>query len=94
MQTVELVSPELTESIILTPASDIEAAPELEPEPAQLLDIKFDVLDSAAGALGQADLDSFWDEALTPAEESASAGNALSFEQALKLGLVPKEEKK
>ena len=94
MQTVELVSPELSEPIILTPASDIEAAPKLETEPTELLDIKFDVLDSTAGALGEADLDSFWDEALSSSEESVSAGNALSFEQALKLGLVSKEDKK
>jgi len=66
------------------------------PEPAQpTIDIKADVLDAAAKDLKTADLDSFWDEAATQTEGGEETkGNALSFEQAVKLGLVPKEEEK
>jgi CheY-like chemotaxis protein/predicted regulator of Ras-like GTPase activity (Roadblock/LC7/MglB family) len=66
-----------------------------EPEPAlPVLDIRTDVLDAAATSLNELDLDSFWDEAVSEVESAATRGSALSFEQALKLGLVPKEEQK
>jgi ActR/RegA family two-component response regulator len=95
--TMEIVSPELPEPIVLTPASDLqfEPAPAAEPEPAQVLDIKFETLDSAAGDLAGADVDSFWEGALAETEGAEnSRGNEISFEQALKLGLVPKEDQK
>jgi len=88
--TIELTSPELPEPIVLTHSPDLE--PIIEPEPAQpAIEIRAEVLDAAAGQLAQADLDSFWDEALTQPATEGATGNALSFEQALKLGLVPKE---
>ncbi len=93
-QTIEIVSPDLPEPIVLAPATDLMLEPEPEPEPVEALDIQSATLDAAAAAgdMAQTDLDSFWDE--TPAEgEAASSGNALSFDQALKLGLVPKEDK-
>jgi CheY-like chemotaxis protein len=66
------------------------------PEPAEpVIEIKADVLDAASKSLTTADLDSFWDEAATQTEGGEETkGNALSFEQAVKLGLVPKEEEK
>jgi len=95
--TIEIVSPELPEPIVLTPSSGLqfEPAPALEPEPAQVLDIKFETLDTAANDLAGADVDSFWDSALAEtADGENTRGNEISFEQALKLGLVPKEEQK
>ncbi len=91
---IEIVSPELPEPIVLTPAANLAPIPAPELEPAQpTLQIRTEELDSAANALAQTDLDSFWDEALTKAESPAStSGNALTFDQALKLGLVPKKE--
>jgi len=90
-QAIEVTSPELPEPIVFASVHVPEPAP--EPEPAQpAIDIRSEVLDAAAGSLAQADLDSFWDEALTQTENEGTKGNALSFEQALKLGLVPKED--
>lgn len=88
---IELTSPELPEPIVLAAAHVPEPQP--APEPAQpAVEIRAEVLDAAAGSVQQADLDSFWDEALTQTEGESTTGNALSFEQALKLGLVPKED--
>jgi len=64
-----------------------------EPEPTEVLDIKSEELDAASKSLNTSDLDSFWDEATTEGEGGSSRANALSFEQATKLGLVPKENK-
>jgi hypothetical protein len=94
--TFEITSPDLPEPIVLTPASDLvlEPQPTPEPEPVQVLDINFDTLGTAP-ALANADLDSFWDDALTDSGSSGqSVGNELSFEQALQLGLVAKDESK
>ncbi|MBI3244647.1 MAG: response regulator [Chloroflexi bacterium] len=64
-----------------------------EPEPLEpMLDIQDEVLNAAAGSFGELDLDSFWDSAASEVESGATRGSALSFEQALKLGLVTKEE--
>jgi CheY-like chemotaxis protein len=69
--------------------------PLFTPEPASsdVLDIKFEELDAVSKSLNSNDLDSFWDEATTQGEGGSSRANALSFEQATKLGLVPKENK-
>lgn len=64
-----------------------------EPEPTEVLDIKSEELDAASKSLNTSDLDSFWDDATTEGEGGSSRANALSFEQATKLGLVPKENK-
>jgi hypothetical protein len=93
--TLEFTSPDLPEPIVLTPASDLvlEPAPVPELEPVPVLDINFDVLSATANTVANADLDSFWDDALSTAEApQKSHGNALSFEQALQLGLVPKDK--
>jgi CheY-like chemotaxis protein len=95
--TFEFTSPDLPEPIVLTPATDLvlEPQPVAEAEPVQVLDINFDTLGASANNASTADLDSFWDDALTEPEKPAgSSGNELSFEQALQLGLVPKEEPK
>lgn len=94
--TFEITSPDLPEPIVLTPASDLvlEPQPEPEPEPIQVLDINFDTLGTAAPALASADLDSFWDDAFSQnANPNSSKGNEISFEDALKLGLVSNEDK-
>ncbi len=89
----------VTETIIIPiPESEpmVLPSPHLpvpEPEPAlPVLDIRTDVLDAAATSLNELDLDSFWDSAASEVESAATRGSALSFEQALKLGLVHKEE--
>ena len=67
----------------------------LTPPAEPAIEIKADVLDAASKSLSTADLDSFWDEATTQTEGGEETrGNALSFEQAVKLGLVPKQEGK
>ena len=94
--TFEITSPDLPEPIVLTPATDLVLEPPPpEPEPVQLLDINFETLGDKAEAVASADLDSFWDDALTKQDKPAeSHGNEISFEQALQLGLVPKTEPK
>jgi CheY-like chemotaxis protein len=95
LPTYEISSPDLPEPIVLEPASDLILDPEPIPEPVEVLNIQTENLDAASSIFNQAELDSFWDA--TPSEPvaaPASGGNALSFEQALKLGLVPKEDKK
>jgi CheY-like chemotaxis protein len=97
-QPIEITSPDLLEPIILAPSVEmLEAAPiaPVEPAPVEpVMEIRADVLDAAAGNTAATDLDSFWDQALSETEgDSGTQGNALSFEQALKLGLTPKEDK-
>ncbi len=90
-ETITISIPE-AEPMILSAVAHAPV-PVPEPEPAQpVLDIKDDVLNAAAGSLGEQDLDSFWDSAAAEVESGATRGSALSFEQALKLGLGPKEE--
>lgn len=91
--TLEFTSPDLPEPIVLTPAHDfvLASTPPLELTP--VLDINFDVLSATAKSVADADLDSFWDEALTqPGKPQKSQGNDLSFDQALQLGLVPQDD--
>jgi hypothetical protein len=95
MPTYELSSPDLPEPIMLEPASDLILEPEPVPEPVEALDIQHETLEAAVVSFNQADLDSFWDA--TPSDSPTtptSSGNALSFDQAIKLGLVPKEDNK
>lgn len=73
------------------PVASSSPPPIYIPEPAEVLDIKFEELDAASKSLNTNDLDSFWDEANTQSEGGSARANALSFEQATKLGLVPKE---
>jgi CheY-like chemotaxis protein len=73
------------------PVASSSPPPLYAPEPAEVLDIKSEELDAASKALSTNDLDSFWDEATTEGEGGSARANALSFEQATKLGLVPKE---
>jgi CheY-like chemotaxis protein len=93
-QTIELVSPDLPEPIVLETTADFILEPEPAPEPVDALNIQFETLDAAAGDINHADLDSFWDETSSEGETAATSGNALSFDQALKLGLVPKDDNK
>jgi CheY-like chemotaxis protein len=95
--TFEITSPDLPEPIVLIPAADLvlEPQPQPEPEPVQVLDINFDTLGTSAPALAATDLDSFWDDALTGSPQANnSKGNEISFEDAMKLGLVSNDEKK
>ncbi|MBI5080221.1 MAG: hypothetical protein HZB17_02800 [Chloroflexi bacterium] len=73
------------------PVASSSPPPIYTSEPAEVLDIKFEELDAASKSLSTNDLDSFWDEATTEGEGGSARANALSFEQATKLGLVPKE---
>lgn len=73
------------------PVASAAPPPIYTSEPAEVLDIKFEELDAASKSLSTNDLDSFWDEANTQSEGGSARANALSFEQATKLGLVPKE---
>ncbi len=68
-------------------------APEQTPAVAAtaVKDLRPDVLDAAAGKHTQQDLDSFWNDAAAQIESGEGQANALSFEQAVKLGLVPKK---
>jgi DNA-binding response OmpR family regulator len=98
-QTIEITSPDLAEPIVLTSsaAEMLEAQPMAAAEPAPMepaIEINAEVLDAAAGNVAAADLDSFWDQAMSePDGAGGTQGNALSFEQALKLGLTPKDDK-
>ncbi|MBI3177151.1 MAG: response regulator [Chloroflexi bacterium] len=71
------------------PAPAGKPAPAPEPLPA-LHDEK---LDAAARKLNQQDLDAFWTDAATQVKAVESSGNALTFEQARKLGLVDNQTK-
>jgi CheY-like chemotaxis protein len=93
--TYELSSPDLPEPIMLEPASDLILEPEPAPEPVEALDIQHETLEAAVGSFDQADLDLFWDAAPSETQTTpSSSGNALSFDQAIKLGLVPKDDNK
>jgi CheY-like chemotaxis protein len=85
------------------PASPASPAPVPEPAPAPvavaleppkpLTEEELKALDEAAKKVSSQAADSFWDEALAEAEATDVRPDALSWEQAEKLGLVPKKEK-
>jgi DNA-binding response OmpR family regulator len=79
-------------------AADIPLERMIAPAPAPVempaaavKELRPDALDAAAGQHTQQDLDSFWQDAAAQIEGGEGQANALSFEQAVKLGLVPKK---
>lgn len=61
------------------------------PPPKPLTEAELKALDAAAAKLKTADANSFWDTALAEAESDSVRADALSWEQAEKLGLLPKK---
>ncbi len=76
-----------------TPAAAPAPAGKPAPAPEPLPTLHDEKLDAAARELNQQDLDAFWTDAATQVEAVESSGNALSFEQARKLGLVDNPSK-
>jgi two-component system response regulator (stage 0 sporulation protein F) len=80
-----------------TPRPAPPPRPEPEPEPAPaaparpLTEEELKALDEALNKVKVADANSFWDSLAEETEASGSGSNALSFEEAEKLGLVPKK---
>jgi hypothetical protein len=63
------------------------------PPPKPLTEAELKALDAAAAKLKTADANSFWDTALAEAESDSVRADALSWEQAEKLGLLPSAKK-
>jgi hypothetical protein len=61
------------------------------PPPKPLTEAELTALDDAAKKAKAADANSFWDIALADAESQSARADALSWEQAEKLGLLPKK---
>ncbi len=76
---------------VTEPAQTPAAAPAPAPEPLPAL--RDEKLDAAARELNQQELDAFWSDAATQVKAVESSGNALTFEQARKLGLVDNPSK-
>jgi len=76
-----------------TPAAAPAPAGKPAPAPEPLPALHDEKLDAAARELDQQDLDAFWTDAATQVKAVESSGNALSFEQARKLGLVDNQSK-
>jgi len=72
------------------PAPTPEPPPELPARPLTPEEIR--ALDEAAQKVAAADANSFWEAVLADAEVGGVRPDALSWEQAQKLGLVPKGE--
>ncbi len=77
--------PELDEPV--TPAWEAEERPEVEP-----IELDFEVLEEASEITQKMNVQAFWTEALEESKTVEIDSNALSYEQALKLGLVDSEE--
>lgn len=88
-----------------TPAAEAEAAPEVaqaqvEPEPAPPTEDELPGLQALEELLGKVEtvvpaavnLDDFWEQAAAGESKTAANGDALTYEQALKLGLLPDED--
>ncbi len=73
------------------PKPVLEPAPVLEVSGPPLTEAELKVLDEAAKKVSGQDATSFWDSVLTETEATDVRPDALSFEQAEKLGLVPKK---
>ncbi len=76
----------------VAPAS-AEPKPEPEPEPEDLpIDAELDALFSKPAAVKSSDADAFWESSSQKAASpSVASGDALSYDQALQLGLAPPE---
>lgn len=77
-------------------AAALAATPVMEPRPPQppaepAIAIEATALDAAAKDVMKQDVDAFWNDAVASTDGGDTRGNALSFEQALKLGLIPKD---
>ena len=69
------------------PAWEPEEKPEVEP-----IELDFEVLEEASEITQKMNAKAFWTEALEESKTEEIDSHALSYEQALKLGLVPSEE--
>lgn len=62
-----------------------------QPSPKSLTEAELKALEAALSQAKSSDANSFWDTALAEAEEESIRADALSWEQAEKLGLLPKK---
>lgn len=100
------IMPEVAAPQPVTPVEEetaaVEPAVKAEPEPVVPTEEELPALQALEELLGKAEtaapaavnLDDFWEQATSGESKTAANGDALTYEQALKLGLLPDEDAK